>query len=105
MPGLMSKSEWHPRHCFSINWLRTSVKRRPLAAFLATKPISSVICASDLASQGGASTVPGGATSIRKIDWFLSSTTQMAPSAAAVIPTGAPCGRTPFTLYQPDISS
>jgi hypothetical protein len=36
---------------------------------------------------------------------FLSSTTQIAPSEATVMPTGAPCGLTPFTLCHSEISS
>ena len=46
-----------------------------------------------------------GSRSIRRIVWFLSSTSQIAPSDATVMPTGAPCGRTPFTLCHSDMSS
>ena len=46
-----------------------------------------------------------GSASMRMMVWFLSSTSQIAPSDATVMPTGAPCGRTPLTLCQPPISS
>src|SRR5438309_871793 len=83
-------------------------RRRRFSRSLVTPLINRAISASDLEPHAGAAPADAeavGSTSMRMMLWFLSSTTQIAPSAATVIPTGAPCGRTPGAAYHCETSS
>ena len=80
------------------------VKALRLAASFIARLTNAAICAGVVRRRAAADRCGLGSASIRMIVWFLSSTSQIAPSAATVADRRA-LGRTPFTLCQPEISS